>query len=503
MLVGAGPGDPGLLTLRGRECLEAADIVFYDYLASEALLRHAPQQADRHCLGRHGAGKLWTQERINERIVAEALAGKQVVRLKGGDPGVFGRLAEEVNACTAAGVPYEVVPGVTTAMAAGAFAGVTLTDREQASCVALVTGHESPNKKPSEQLDFLALAKFPGTLVIYMGVTNAPTWSAQLIEGGKDPATPVTLVRRCSLPDQSTIDCRLADLPTVLAPKAIRPPLIAIVGDVAAGRNAADWFVSRPLFGKTVLVTRPREQNGEMTRQLSDLGARVLVQPTIEIGPPHDWSSVDDSIKQLGEYDFVVFSSRNGVRFYLDRMLAQGADARRFGKAKIGAIGSATAAALAEWRLSADIVPDTYQAEALAEALAESVAGKKVLLVRASRGREVLADSLVASGAIVEQVIAYQSDDVTELDPYIESELEAGRIDWITATSSAIARSLVRLLHPIDSHIVRLAAISPLTAGVLEELGHTADVVAEQFTAEGVVAAILAAETAETSSESK
>lgn len=496
-MVGAGPGDPGLLTLRGRECLEAADIVFYDYLASESLLRHAPSHAERHCLGRHGAGKLWTQERINERIVAEALMGKQVVRLKGGDPGIFGRLAEEVSACTAAGVPYEVVPGVTTAMAAGAFAGVTLTDREQASCVALVTGHESPNKKLSEQLDFLSLAKFPGTLVIYMGVTNAPTWSVQLIEGGKDPKTPVTLVRRCSLPDQSTIDCCLGDLPTVLAPKAIRPPLIAIVGDVAAGRNAADWFVSRPLFGKTVLVTRPREQTEEMTRDLEDLGARVLVQPTISIGPPHDWSPVDDSISRLSEFDLVVFSSRNGVRYFLDRMLSQGADARQFANAKIAAIGSATASALAEWRLSADIVPRTYQAEALVEALADSVEGKKVLLVRASRGREVLAESLTASGAIVEQVVAYQSEDLTELDPYVESELEAGHIDWITATSSAIARSLVRLMHPLDSHVIRLAAISPLTAGVLEELGQTVDVVAEQYTARGVVEAILAAVVAE------
>ena len=490
-LVGAGPGDPGLLTLRGRDCLVQADIVLYDYLSSDALLRHANPSAERVCLGRHGSGKLWTQQQINDRIVEEAQAGRTVIRLKGGDPGVFGRLAEEVEACHSASIPYEVVPGVTTAMAAGAYAGVTLTDRDQASCVALVTGHERPDKSAEERLSFKQLASFPGTLVIYMGVTNAPTWSADLITGGRSPETPVTLVRRCSWPDQSTIDCTLADLPTVLAPKKVRPPLIAIVGDVVAGRNAADWFVSRPLFGKTVLVTRPQDQAESMANQLTELGARVLIQPTIEISAPKDFAELDLAIESLAENDYVVFSSRNGVRSLLGRMNQLGQDARSFGSAKVAAIGSATAEELAAWQLRADIVPETYRAEALAESLSASVAGKQVLLIRASRGREVLAESLVASRAKVHQVVAYQSNDVDKLEPFISEELKAGRIDWITATSSAIARSAVRLVEPIGIGEAEFAAISPLTGGVLEELGHPPTALADEFTSEGVVQAIL------------
>ncbi len=489
--MGAGPGDPGLLTLRGRDCLAEANIVLYDYLASDALLRFANPSAERICLGRHGSGKLWTQAQICDRIVSEAQLGRTVIRLKGGDPGIFGRLAEEVDACRIAGIAYEVVPGVTTAMAAGAYAGVTLTDRDQASCVALVTGHEKPDKPDEERLNFEQLANFPGTLVIYMGVTNAPLWSTQLIEGGRSPQTPVTLVRRCTWPDQTTVDCTLADLPTVLAPKAIRPPLIAIVGEVVAGRNAADWFVSRPLFGKTVLITRPRDQTNEMASQFSELGARVLIQPTIEISPPDSFEELDEAIESISENHFVVFSSRNGVRSLLGRMKELGKDARCFGKAKIAAIGSATAEELAAWQLNADVIPDEYRAESLAESLSDSVAGKKVLLIRASRGREVLAESLISSGALVEQVVAYQSTDVSSLEPYVEEELRAGRVDWITATSSAIARSTVELTKSVGIGNAKFAAISPLTGGVLLDLGHEPTATAKDYTSTGVVEAIL------------
>ena len=494
LLVGAGPGDPGLLTLHGARRLGQADIVLYDYLASDLLLDHAPENAVRICLGRHGVGKIWTQAEINERMVAEALAGKTVVRLKGGDPGVFGRLAEEIAACQSAGVPYEIVPGVTTAVAAGAFAGVTITDRDRASCVAFVTGHERAGKEASEQLDFEQLAKFPGTLVVYMAVTHAADWSQRLMDGGKSPETPVALVRRCSLPDQTTIDCTLGEVATVLAPGAVRPPLVAIVGEVASRDSATDWFAARPLFSKTVLVTRPRQQAASLIERFTELGARVLVQPAIEIGPPEDWALVDKAIDCLSDFDCVVFSSRNGVEAFLGRLYEKGLDARQFGSAKIAAVGPATTEALAAWRLCTDIQPEEYRAEALAEALVESmlpdVAGKRVLLVRASRGREVLFEKLSAAGAEVEQVVAYESRDVTEVDATILAELRAGEIDWVTATSSATAASLLRLFGT-DLSRAQVAAISPLTAAVLEKAGMPATVVATEFTAGGLVDAIL------------
>ena len=495
LFVGAGPGDPELITLRGRRLLGKADVVLYDYLASEALLVHAPQHAEKICLGRHGEGKLWKQEEICARIVAEAQAGKIVARLKGGDPGIYGRLAEELAACRAAGIACEIAPGVTSASAAAAYAGFTLTDRTSASSVTFVTGHECTEKDSNVGLDFASLAATPGTLVVYMGVTNAPRWSHELIRGGKSADTPVLIIRKCSLPEQQTISCTLGMLPEVLAPGAIRPPLVVVIGEVAKGDNLTSWFAARPLFGKTVLVTRPRDQAAPMAQRLTDLGARVLLQPTIEISPPDDFENVDRAIDQLSEYDLVAFSSRNGVDWFLRRMQERGCDARRFAAAKIGAIGPATVEALGEWRLMADYQPDEYRAEALAKVLSDQAAGKRVLLVRASRGREVLAETLCAAGADVEQVIAYSSRDIREADETVLSELRKGRVDWVTVTSSAIARSAVQLLGPRDTWgRARVAAISPLTAETLVEDGCQADAVATEYTTEGVIEAILRAE---------
>lgn len=500
-LVGAGPGDAGLLTLEGARRLGQADVVLYDYLANDALLRHASSEAELVGLGRHGAGKLWSQTEINDRMVAEALAGKTVVRLKGGDPGVFGRLAEEVAACRKAGLEYAIVPGVTTAVAAGAYADMTLTDRDHASAVAFVTGHPRSDGAEPTVIDFGQLAAFPGTLVVYMGVTTAPDWSARLIDGGKSPKTPVTIVRRCSLPDQQTIRCTLGEVATVLAPQRMRPPIVVIIGEVAAGQEGgADWFASRPLFGKTVVVTRPARQAGPMVERLSDLGARVLLQPAIEIAPAPDAEAVDRAIERLGSFDWVVFSSRNGVDSWLSALGERGLDARAFGKAKVAAIGPATVEALDAWRLKADLCPGVYDADALAEALRSQVADKRVLLVRASRGRETLAEQLGEAGAHVEQVVAYESRDVSEADAGVLAEIAGGRVDWITATSSAIARSLTRLLGPSIAQCPtppRIVAISPLTAGALAEAGLPADAVANEATGDGVVGALLRAEQAD------
>lgn len=500
-LVGAGPGDPELLTLAGARRLREADVVLYDYLANDALLRHAPSGAELVSLGRHGAGKLWTQDEINARMIAEAQAGKTVVRLKGGDPSVFGRLAEEIAALKAAGIEFAIVPGVTTAAAAGAYAGVTITDRDHASCVALVTGHDRSDSDPSGTADFAKLAAFPGTLVVYMGVTNAPEWSRQLIAAGKAPETPVTIVRRCSLPDQQTVHGTLGELATILAPGRMRPPLVVVIGDIAGAKDAvacstddANWFTSRPLFGKTVVVTRPAGQGDAMAERLADLGTRVIEHPVIEIAPPDNFAELDAAIDRIGEYAWVVFSSRNGVDALLNRMQQRKRDARAFGSAKIAAIGSVTADALAAWRLSADLVPEEFCAESLAADLSREAANKKILLIRASRGREVLAETLYDAGAEVDQVVAYLSRDITAANPSVLEEITAGRVDWITATSSAIAHATATLFGEAikaSPKPPRFAAISPLTAAALQEAGHEASAVATEFTADGVIDAIL------------
>ena len=490
-LIGAGPGDPGLLTLRGRDCLAMADVVLYDYLAGERLLEIARPDAELYCLGRHGQGKLWKQPDINERIVEEAHAGKIVARLKGGDPNIFGRLGEEIEALVAANVPFEVVPGVTATVAAGAYAGVTVTHRDQSSCVAFITGQEKPGKDASA-IDYAALANFPGTLVVYMGVTTVEHWSQALLRHGKPTDTPVVLVRRCSLPDQTTFDTTLGDVAEVLEPGKVRPPLIAIIGDVARRIEVSNWFTRRPLFGKTVLVTRPRGQADAMADRLRDLGAEVLLQPVIEIRPPRDSSRLDGAIEQLADFSWIVFSSRNGVVAFFMRIREKGLDARVFGAAKVATIGPATADALARYSLRADLHPKEYRAEALAEALASDADGKRFLLVRASRGREVLAEQLTAAGGVVEQVVAYESVDVEQPTAEIAEALAAGQIDWTTVTSSAIARSLANLFGD-ELRKTKLAAISPLTAGALKGVGHQATATAEDYTADGVVDAILKA----------
>ena len=489
-LVGAGPGDPGLLTLRGAECLSNADVVFYDYLAAPELLSHSQRGAELICLGRHGHGRLMSQTEICAAIVRQASNGRTVVRLKGGDPAIFARLAEELDALEAADIPYEIVPGVTAASAASSHAGVPLTNREEASCVAFVTGRECGDK--ADAVDYAALAAFPGTLVFYMGITTAPQWSRELVNHGKAAATPVAIVRRSSWPDQETILSTLGELPDLLQRTKLRPPAVIIVGDVAREAREANWFNTKPLFGKTVLVTRPEHQSEDLANKLRALGANVLCQAAIEISPPADWSPVDAVIERLPEFDWLVFSSSNGVHFFMQELLARGYDSRRLGGVRLAAIGPATVEALAKFHLRADVQPETYRAEALAEALIPQVSGKRVLLLRASRGREVLAEMLSAAGANVEQVVVYESRDVDAADADIAAALAAGAIDITTVTSSAIARSLVNMFGE-SLRKTQLAAISPLTAEVLAELGYSAEIVADSYTGDGLVAAILAA----------
>jgi uroporphyrinogen III methyltransferase / synthase len=492
-LVGAGPGDPGTITLRAVECLAAADLVLYDYLVNPRVLDHARRDAERVCLGHHHTGRLVSQDDIHRSMIEAARQGRTVVRLKAGDPGVFGHLGDEADALRAAGVPFEIVPGITAGLAAASFTEIPLTHADHASALAFITGHERVEKH-QPPLDYKALAVFPGTLVIYMGVSSAPEWSRELMAGGKAADTPVAVVRRVSWPDQSVLRATLGTVADVLRSVRVRPPAVIVVGEVVSLTPVVSWFQSRPLFGTRVLVTRPEDQSQTLVGQLTALGADVLVQPGVAISDPPDWSPVDAALARLEQFDWLVFSSGNGVRYMLERVLAQGGDLRRLGRIKLAAIGPGTAAELERFHLRADLVPTEYRAEALADALVGAAPQGRFLLARASSGRQVLPERLVAAGARVEQVVAYSTRQLTEADPAIAAALAEGRVNWVSVTSSAIARALAAMFGD-DLRRAKLASISPITSGVLRELGHAPAAEAADYTMAGVVAAIRAAET--------
>ncbi len=487
-LVGAGPGDPGLVTLRAVELLRRADAVLYDYLVNPAILAHCRPEAIKISLGKHGGGRVLTQAEINERLVMMSQVFGTIVRLKSGDPMVFAHAAEELDCLAANAIPFEIVPGVTAALAAASYAGIPVTHRDAASAVALVTGQEDSGKTDSA-LDFNALARFPGTLVFYMGVTTAEHWSQALIAAGKPAATPVAVLRHVSLPDQKRTDTTLGEVAGQVQAAKLRPPVVFIVGEVASHGPAWTWFEKRPMFGQRILVTRPAHQADDLARPLFELGADVLLQPAIEIRPPASWSQVDRTLELLDRFDWLVFSSSNGVRALLERLPAIGRDLRALGTIRIAAIGPGTAEELARFHLQADLVPDEFRAESLALALKGGAAGKRFLLVRASRGREVLAEELTKAGGIVEQVVAYDSVDVASPQPEIAEQMAAGKIDWTTVTSSAIARSLVKMFGP-SLRRTKLVSISPITSATLRELGYEPAAEAGEYTMAGVVAAI-------------
>jgi uroporphyrinogen III methyltransferase/synthase len=326
-----------------------------------------------------------------------------------------------------------------------------------------------------------------------MGMTTAPEWSAALLANGKIVSTPVAILRRCSWPDQETLFTTLGEVGAVIESRNLRPPAVIIVGEVARTRNVANWFTTRPLFGRTVLVTRPEHQSQGFAARLRGMGANVLYQPAIEISAPQDTSALDRAIARLREFDWLVFSSANGVHYFFERLRAKGLDARQLGNTRLAAIGPATVAALAERQLAADLQPDSFRAEALAEALAPHAKGKRFLLARASRGREMLAEMLTNAGASVEQVVVYESRDVAEPKADVAEALAAGEVDWTTVTSSAIAHSLVTMFG-VSLQKTQLAAISPVTANTLTELGYPPAVVADVFTTAGLAEALLAAE---------
>ncbi|MSR60799.1 MAG: uroporphyrinogen-III C-methyltransferase [Planctomycetaceae bacterium] len=493
-LVGAGPGDTGLITLKGVECLGRADLVLYDGLVNPLLLGHTQAAAVRTSRTSAPEGRVLAQHEINEQLIAAARAGKTVVRLKGGDPFIFGRGAEEAAALAAAGIPFEVVPGVTAAVATSAYAGISLTHRDCASAVAFVTGHEDP-QKPESLLDYRALAAFPGTLVFYMGLHRLPEISQALIREGKPADTPAAVICRGTTPAQRTVVAPLGGLAAAAEKARLHAPSLTIIGECVRQRETIGWFEQKPLFGRRVGVTRPAGQSAAVIARLFDLGAQPVLMPTIEILPPTDWHEVDRTLERLATFDWIAFTSVNGVRSLMGRLWETGSDGRRLGGIKLAAIGEGTSQALAEFHLRADLVPSSFRAEALAEALKPHVAGRHVLWARASRCREILPIELRSAGATLEELVVYRNEDVDQLDVPTLAAIEGGELDWIGLSSPSIARSLARLLSPAAKarlgDPIRLASISPITTAAAHEAGLPIAVEATRHTWNGILDAII------------
>ncbi len=498
-LVGAGPGDPGLLTRRGHDALARAEVVVYDHLASPRLLDLAPEGALRIAAGKTIGHCTLSQDEINATLVEHARLGRRVVRLKGGDPYVFGRGAEEAEHLGRHGIPFVVVPGVTAALGATAYAGISVTHRDAASAVAFVTGHAQGGEGSDEagRLDWAGLARFPGTLVVYMGVTRLAALCRTLIAQGKDPATPAAMIQSGTLSRQKTVVAPLAELATRVVEAGIGPPALLVVGAVVARRDRLAWFERRPLFGRRIVVTRPIGESDRSAEALEALGAEVLVAPTVRILPVDDFGPMDRAIDRLSGFDWLVFTSGNGVRHFLGRLEARGRDLRALGHLQLAAIGPGTAEALATYHLRADLVPASYRSEALAEALVARAAGRRILLARADRGRTILRDTLEGV-AEVEQVPTYRNVDVEALPVEALARLAEGTVDWITLTSSAIAARLIALL-PAEARSrigrdLKLATLSPVTTAAVAALGHPVAAEAAVFTWDGLVESILKCE---------
>ncbi|HEV3055026.1 MAG TPA: uroporphyrinogen-III C-methyltransferase [Solirubrobacteraceae bacterium] len=479
-LVGAGPGDPGLLTARALELIASADVIVYDRLIPPGALEGARADALRLYAGKEGGGPSMPQDEIERLLLEHGSAGRAVVRLKGGDPFVFGRGGEEAEALEAAGIPFEVVPGVTAGVAAPAYAGIPVTHRDAASAVAFVTGHEDP-AKPESALDYDALARFPGTLVVYMGMRQLRAIAARLIEAGRDAAEPAAVIERGTLAGQRTATATLRTIAEEAEAKRIKAPAIAVFGEVATLSARLDWISgARPLLGVSVAVTRARAQASGLAARLRALGADVVETPVIRIVP------LPVELPAIGRYDLVCLTSPNGARLLFERLAEQGLDARALAGARVAAIGPGTAAALREAGVIADVVPERFVAEGLVEALAGQPASR-VLVARAAVARDVLPDALRERGAEVDVVALYE----TVAEPLDEEQLAAARAaDYVTFTSSSTVKFWSEAVG--EPRAGRLVSIGPVTSEALRERGLEPHVEAEQHDIDGLVRALVA-----------
>ena len=478
-LVGAGPGDPGLVTRRALELVRSADVVVHDRLVPPALLAEAA--GELRYVGKEPGRPSMAQEDINALLVELGGAGKDVVRLKGGDPFVFGRGGEEAQALAAAGIPFDVVPAVTAGIAAPAYAGVPVTHRDEASAVAFVTGHEDP-EKPDTALDWDALARFPGTLVFYMGVKQLPLIAERLTAAGRDRAEPAAVVERGTLPGQRTVSGTLADIAGLVAEAGVRPPAITVVGPVARLAGELAWTGARPLDGRRVVVTRARAQASGLAARLAALGADVVEAPAIRIEPRPFAGELERAVRAISSYALVCLTSPNGAGLLLDALAEGGLDARALAGVRVAAIGPGTARELAARGIRADVVAETSTAEGLLEALAGEELGR-VLVARAAEARDALPDGLRERGADVDVVALY--DTVAEA---VAAPVEGA--DYVTFTSSSTVRFFVEAHGRPNG--ARVISIGPVTSATARELGLEVHAEAERHDIDGLVDALLA-----------
>ncbi|MBI2816095.1 MAG: uroporphyrinogen-III C-methyltransferase [Acidobacteria bacterium] len=493
-LVGAGPGDPGLLTVKGAAVLRQADVIIYDYLANPELLLEAKPGAELIYVGIHAQERL-SQDQINSLLVDRARQGKLVCRLKGGDPFIFGRGGEEAEFIASSGIPYEVVPGVSAGYAVPAYAGIPLTHRKLSSSVAFITGHEDPEKEGGSDVDWNKIAHGASTLVFFMGVKNLPHIAQNLIRSGRSPDTPVAMIRWGTRGEQQVVTGTLENITDRSTSAGLRPPALAVVGDVVTLRDKLRWFECLPLFGQRVLITRAREQAAELAAPLRALGAETLELPAIAIQDPDDWAPLDQAVRSAASYDWIIFTSANGVRKFMSRVAATETDIRSLAAAKLCAIGPATAAELRSHLLQVAKLPREYRAEGLLESFTgEEIAGKRFLVPRAKVARDVLPDELRKRGAHVDVVEAYRTVAPAESSERARIIFSRHKPTIIAFTSSSTVQNFLSLLphetRERDLRDVKIASIGPITSETLRRNGLRVDIEAAEYTIPSLIEAI-------------
>jgi uroporphyrinogen III methyltransferase/synthase len=489
-LVGAGPGDLGLVTLRAKECIERAEVIVYDYLSNPEMLKWARENAEIIYAGKKAGAHTMSQDEINQLLVAKTGEGKQVVRLKGGDPFLFGRGGEEALALAQAKLPFEIVPGVTSAIAAPAYAGIPVTYRENASHVTFFTGHEDPTKTESA-IDFAALAKLGGTQVMLMGVERIGAIAKELMANGASPEMPVALIRWATTARQQTLTGTLENIAQRVAAEGFEAPAVAVFGEVVRLRGELNWFEGKPLAGKRIVVTRTRTQAGALSDQLAAMGADVLELPTIRIEPPTNLREFAELVQDAHGYDWIVFTSPNGVNAFFDIFYKLYHDAREIGGAKIAAIGPATAQRVRDFRLHVDLQPDEFVAEAIVKEFRAQggVENLRILLARAEKARDVLPKELSTMGAIVDEGFAYRTVPETRDESGVRRRFVEEGADLITFTSSSTVENFMALGLPWPERM-RVASIGPVTSKTARDLGLTVDIEAKRHDIPGLVDSI-------------
>ena len=494
-LVGAGPGDPGLITLKGMECIEKADVIVYDRLASSLLLKNASSNAELIYVGKSPDRHALSQQEINQLLVEKAKLGKTVVRLKGGDPFVFGRGGEEALALFHNDIPFEIVPGVTSAVAAPAYAGIPVTHRTLASSFAVITGNEDPNKKDSS-IKWDKIATGLDTVAFVMGMNNLPDICKKMMHYGRKEDTPVAVIEWGTTAKQRALTGNLSNIAEKVKERDFKNPAVVVVGEVVGLRDQLKWIERKPLFGKKVLVTRSREQASELSRRILELGGEPVEFPTIEIREPDDYEALDNAIYNISDYKWVIFTSVNGVIYFINRMLMCGKDVRDLKGVSICAIGPKTKEALEKYALRVDYVPCEYRAEQIFEGLKDKLKPEdKVLLPRADIARKALPKALSKIGVQADEVVVYKTVPVAQDADKLVEMLKQGEIHILTFTSSSTVKNFVNLLRAQNlSEIlenVTVASIGPVTSATAKELGINVDVEAKEYTIDGLVEAMI------------